>query len=95
MMPREIGRRERRIPRAAEAQLIEGGEPPFSESVVTENISANGARLRCQYSWDVGLMVRFQYHGHQSQALVVYCERTPSSQYAVGLKFMPGDGISV
>jgi len=94
-MPIESGRRERRIQRVTEAQLIEGGEPPFSEAVVTENISSNGARLKCQYSWDVGLTVQFQYHGHQAQALVVYCERTTGNQYAVGLRFMPGSGVSV
>jgi hypothetical protein len=90
----ETGRSERRIQRATEAQLIEGGEPPFSESVVTENISSNGARIKCQYSWDVGLVVQFQYHGYHSQALVVYCERTASSSYAVGLRFIQGSGIS-
>jgi len=93
-MSNESGRRERRIQRATEAQLIEGGEPPFSESVVTENISSNGARIKCQYSWDVGLTVRFQYHGYQSQALVVYCERTATSNYAVGLRFLSGSGMS-
>jgi len=90
----ETGRSERRIPRVTEAQVIEGGEPPFSESVFTENISSNGARIKCQYSWDVGLTVQFQYHGYHSQALVVYCERTASGNYAVGLRFLPVSGIS-
>jgi hypothetical protein len=89
MIPIESGRKERRIQKITEAQLIEGGEPPFSESVVTENISSNGARLKCQYSWDVGLTVHFQYHGYQSRALIVYCERTTPSHYSVGLRFLP------
>jgi hypothetical protein len=86
-MPIESGRTETRILKTAEAQLIEIGEPPFSESVITENVSSYGARVRSNNRWDVGLMVQFILQSFQSPALVVYCERTSFSHFAVGLQF--------
>ena len=88
----EVGRTEARILKAAVAQLIEAGDPPFSESVITENVSPNGARIRCDYRWDVGLIVQFILQSFQSQALVVYCERTSVKQFAVGLQFLTSRG---
>lgn len=64
-------------------------EPAWADTVIVENISAYGARVRTRRKWVAHERVDLQpaFGDEPLEAEVVYCERLADSNYAVGLRF--------
>jgi hypothetical protein len=63
-------------------------EPYLREKILTENVSAHGARVFVERKLPPGqqVLVRSPKEGVRSEARVVYCERLPEGRFAVGLE---------
>jgi hypothetical protein len=84
------GRREKRRPQRFVVLLSNGTKPVVAECASTENISANGARVRTVRPWkqDSRVLVKSSLGELRARARVVYCQTLPDSTFAVGLEFL-------
>lgn len=83
------GRIEKRVPMAVSVYLISLAEPRAAERVLTENVSAHGARVITKRRWQPGEQQRItplsgDFH---LSAWVVYCQQLPHESFCVGLEF--------
>ena len=70
-------------------QLFSMDEPPESELASIENVSAQGARVKTERSWNPGSRILVKSSGGElwAQARAVYCQPVSPKGYAVGLDF--------
>jgi hypothetical protein len=63
-------------------------------NATTENVSANGVRVRTKRSWKPGTPVLFKSSQGElwGRAMVVYCQTLPANDFAVGLRFFVRTG---
>jgi len=63
-------------------------EPKLKERMLTENVSAHGARIFMERKLQTGqqVLVSLPKEGLQSQARIVYCQRVSEKRFAVGLE---------
>jgi hypothetical protein len=63
-------------------------EPYLREKILTENVSAHGARVVVERKLPLGqqVLVKSSKEGVRSEARVVYCERLPEGRFAIGLE---------
>jgi hypothetical protein len=82
------GRSEKRIARAVTLEVCLQDEPYLRERILTENVSAHGARALVERKLPPGqqVLVRSPKEGVRSEARVVYCERLPEGRFAIGLE---------
>jgi hypothetical protein len=83
------GRIEKRIPMETPLYLVSLKKPRTAERVLTENVSAHGARVVTQRRWQSGedhwivpLSGQFQL-----PAQVIYCQPLADGEFRVGLDF--------
>jgi hypothetical protein len=83
------GRSEKRVPMAIEACLLGASDPRASEQVVTENVSARGARVITKQRWQSGQQLRIAVLTGElhRDARIVYCHSGPSNSFYLGLEF--------
>jgi len=86
----DSGRREKRSAKKFVVLLSNGTNPVLAECASTENVSANGARVRTARSWrqDTRVLVKSSLGELRARARVVYCQTLPDSTFAVGLEFL-------
>ncbi len=82
------GRSEKRIARTVSLEVCLQDELKLNESMLTENVSAHGARVLVEQKLQPGqrVLVRSPKEGVRSQARIVYCERVSEGRFAVGLE---------
>jgi hypothetical protein len=82
------GRSEKRVARAMTLEVCPQDEPYLREKILTENVSAHGARVFVERRLPPGqqVLVRSPKEGVRSEARVVYCERLPEGRFAIGLE---------
>ena len=82
------GRSERRIARTVSVEVCLQDEPKLNEWMLTENVSAHGARVFMERKLQPGQQVRISSskEGVRLQARIVYCQRLSASSFAVGLE---------
>jgi hypothetical protein len=63
-------------------------EPKLEERMLTENVSAHGARVFMERKLQPGqqVLVSSPKEGVRSQARIVYCQRESGKRFAVGLE---------
>jgi hypothetical protein len=83
------GRLEKRIPMGIPLYLVSLKKPRTAERVLTENVSAHGARVVTKRPWQPGedhwlspLSGKFQL-----SAQVIYCQPLANGDFCVGLDF--------
>jgi len=84
------GRREKRRTKRFVVQLSNGTEPVVAECASTENVSANGARVRTARRWkpETRVLVKSPLGELRAEARVVYCQTLPDTTLVVGLEFL-------
>ena len=82
------GRSEKRIERTMSVEVCMEDEPKLKERMLTENVSAHGARIFMERKLQTGqqVLVSLPKEGLQSQARIVYCQRVSEKRFAVGLE---------
>ena len=82
------GRSEKRIARTVSVEVCLRDEPKLNERMLTENVSAHGARVFAERKLQPGqqVLVSAPKEGVRSQARIVYCQRVSESSFAVGLE---------
>jgi hypothetical protein len=82
------GRSERRIARTVSVEVCLQEEPKLEERMLTENVSAHGARVFMERKLQPGqeVLVSSPREGVRSQARIVYCQRVSGRRFAVGLE---------
>ena len=82
------GRSEKRIERTMSVEVCMEDEPKLKERMLTENVSAHGARVFMERKLQTGqqVLVSLPKEGLQSQARIVYCQRVSEKRFAVGLE---------
>jgi hypothetical protein len=82
------GRSERRIARTVSVEVCLQDELKVEEKMLTENVSAHGARVLMKQKLQPGqeLLVSSPREGVRSQARIVYCQRVSEGRFAVGLE---------
>jgi hypothetical protein len=82
------GRSERRIARTVSVEVCLQDELKVEEKMLTENVSAHGARVLMKQKLQPGqeLLVSSPKEGVRSQARIVYCQRVSEGRFAVGLE---------
>jgi hypothetical protein len=82
------GRSERRIARTLRVQVCLQDETKSNERILTENVSAHGARVFMERRLQPGqqVLVSSPNEGVRSPARIVYCQRLSASSFAVGLE---------
>jgi hypothetical protein len=85
------GRSEKRIARTVSVEVCLQDEPKLNERMLTENVSAHGARVFMERKLQPGqqVLVSSPKEGVRSQARIVYCQRVSEKRFAVGLE-LPG-----
>ena len=83
-------RKEKRSADRFEVLLSNGTQPVVAECASTENISANGARVRTVRRWepDTRVLVKSPLGELRCEARVVYCQTLRDTTFAVGLEFL-------
>ena len=84
------GRREKRSLLRFVVMLSNGTPTVVAECASTENISANGARVRTVRRWepDTRVLVKSPLGVLRGEARVVYCQTLRDTTFAVGLEFL-------
>jgi hypothetical protein len=82
------GRAERRIARTASVEVSLQDEPKLEERMLTENVSAHGARVFMARKLQPGqqVLVSSPKEGLRLQAQVIYCQPVSEGRFAVGLE---------
>jgi hypothetical protein len=83
-----IGRSEKRIAKAVSVEVCLWDQPKLNERMLTENVSAHGARVFAERMLQPGqqVLVSSSKEGVRSQARIVYCHRVSENSFAVGLE---------
>jgi hypothetical protein len=83
------GRSEKRIARTVSVEVCLQDEPRLNERMLTENVSAHGARVFMERKLQPGqqVLVSSPKEGVRSQGRIVYCERLSEGRFVVGLEF--------
>jgi len=83
------GRSEKRITRTVSVEVCLQDEPRLNERMLTENVSAHGARVFMERKLQPGqqVLVSSPKEGVRSQGRIVYCERMSEGRFVVGLEF--------
>jgi hypothetical protein len=83
------GRSEKRITRTVSVEVCLQDEPRLNERMLTENVSAHGARVFMERKLQPGqqVLVSSPKEGVRSQGRIVYCERLSEGRFVVGLEF--------
>lgn len=84
------GRREKRSPRKFVVLLSNGTKPVVAECASTENVSANGSRVRTVRPWkpNTRVLVKSPLGELRAEARVVSCQILPDTTFALGLEFL-------
>jgi len=63
-------------------------EPRLNERMLTENVSAHGARVLMEQKLQSGqqVLVNSPKEGVRTQARIIYCQRVSERRFAVGLE---------
>ncbi len=82
------GRSEKRIERTVSVEVCTQDEPKLKERMLTENVSAHGARVFMERKLQTGqrVLVSSPKEGVHSQARIIYCQRVSEKRFAVGLE---------
>jgi hypothetical protein len=82
------GRSEKRIARSVSLKVSVPPEPKVSERMLTENVSAHGARVVLEQRLQPGqeVMIDSPADGVRFQARIVYCQHLSAGKFAVGLE---------
>ena len=82
------GRSEKRIARTVSLEVCLQDELKPNESMLTENVSAHGARALVEQKLQPGqrVLVSSPKEGVRLQARIVYCERVAAGRFVVGLE---------
>jgi len=82
------GRSEKRIARTVSVEVCLQDEAKLNERMLTENVSAHGARVFMERKLQPGqqVLVSSPKEGVRTQARIVYCQRVSERGYAVGLE---------
>ena len=82
------GRSERRIARIVSVEVCLQDEPKLDERILTENVSAHGARVFMERKLQPGqqVLISSPKEGVRSLARIVYCQRVSEGRFAVGLE---------
>src|SRR5882762_5340342 len=82
------GRSEKRISRMVSVEVCLQDEPNLNEWLVTENVSAHGARVFMEQKLQPGqqVLVDSAKEGMRLQARIIYCQRVSEGRFAVGLE---------
>ena len=82
------GRSEKRIARTVSVEVCLQDEPKLNERILTENVSAHGARVFMERKLQPGqqVLVNSPKEGVRSEARIVYCQRVSERGFAVGLE---------
>jgi len=82
------GRSEKRVPRIVSVEVCLEDEPKHDERLLTENVSAHGARVVAGQKLQPGqgVLVSLPREGVRSRARIVYCQRLSEGRFAVGLE---------
>jgi len=82
------GRSEKRIARTVSVEVCLQDESKPNERMLTENVSAHGARVFMERKLQPGqqVLVSSPKEGVRSQARIVYCRRVSEKRFAVGLE---------
>ena len=82
------GRSEKRIAMTVSVEVCLQDEPKLNERMLTENVSAHGARVFMERKLQPGqqVLVSSPKEGVRSQARIVYCLRVSEKRFAVGLE---------
>src|SRR5712664_702262 len=82
------GRSEKRIARTVSVEVCLQDEPKLNERMLTENVSAHGARVYMERKLQPGqqVVVSSPREGVRWQARIVYCLRVSDRRFAVGLE---------
>jgi hypothetical protein len=82
------GRSEKRIAKTVSVEVCLRDDPKQYEKLVTENVSAHGARVFMEQKLQPGqrVLVSLPREGVRSQARIVYCQRVSERRFAVGLE---------
>src|SRR5438477_12086495 len=85
------GRSEKRIVKTVSLEVCLPAAPKLSERLLTEDVSAHGARVIVEQKLQPVLEVPISWPGGVvwSQARTVYCQRVSKEGFAVGLE-LPG-----
>ena len=83
------GRSEKRITGTVSVEVCLQDEPRLNERMLTENVSAHGARVFMERKLQPGqqVLVSSPKEGVRSQGRIVYCERLSEGRFVVGLEF--------
>ena len=82
------GRSEKRIAKNVSLKVSVPPDPKPNERILTENVSAHGARVLLEQRLQPGQLVLIDSpaDGVHLQARIVYCERISAGKFAVGLE---------
>ena len=82
------GRSERRIARSLRVEICLQDDPKQYEKLVTENVSAHGARVLMERKLQPGqqVLLRSPSEGVRSTARIIYSQRVAEKRFAVGLE---------
>jgi hypothetical protein len=82
------GRSEKRIARSVRVEVCLPDKPKRNERLLTENVSAHGARVLMEQKLQPGdrVLVSSPREGVRSQARIVYCQCVSEGKFAVGLE---------
>src|SRR5258708_36946933 len=80
------GRSEKRIARMVTVEVCAQDEPKLDERMLTENVSAHGARILTERKLERAqqVLVSAPKEGAHSQARIVYCQRVSEGWFAAG-----------
>jgi hypothetical protein len=83
------GRNDKRVSMAITAYLLDAEGTRGTEKVVTQNVSARGARVLTKHRWQSGERLRIVGFANEfcEGARVVYCQIGPGNRFCVGLEF--------
>lgn len=87
-MALQYGRLHERMGLVVKITLSDPNDPGIVEDGMTDNVSAEGARVCVSTAKQPGTLLSVYSPTHQlrSPARVVYCERIPGDRFAVGLE---------
>jgi len=82
------GRSEKRMARTVSVEVCLQDEPRLNERMLTENVSAHGARVLMEQKLQPGqqVLVNSPKEGVRTQARIIYCQRVSERRFAVGLE---------
>jgi hypothetical protein len=82
------GRSEKRIAKVVSVEVCLPAAPKLDERLLTENVSAHGARVLMERKLQPGQLVLLSSPGESawSQARIVYCQHVSPGRFAVGLE---------